>query len=446
MLRFAFSRGRATMRQGVAVSLLTLACAGGQVDSEAQVPSVGFIAVVPGSATIAVGDSLRLEAIVLGPAGDTLRDPAVAWRSANESIATVSPAGFVRAVAPGLAGITAAMGGRVGTARIVVTTAGAVPRAMAQDPPAQPPRVAASEPPVEQPPQRQAQPEQQPPPQQQPSQEQQRPQARVGAGRVPMDEASVRRRMDGSSHPNEPPGFRPLADRAFLTKARNDDDRGDKDCRGGSECWDGLEFRYRNFNIIEDPSAPFSCCTIARMLYRAGHRSGTAPATVQTQAFRPGVEELYVSIRARISPNWFGNQSGTNKMFFLGIGRNANNIFLSAEGQGHGALQPQIRLQGVPDERTRLRPNLAQATLTRGRWQHWEFYFKMNTPGVPDGVAKMWLDGKPITDVRNVLFRGPREAAAKWWIFHWSPTYGGGGAPPPEDQWLDFDHVYVSGR
>ena len=422
----------------MAMCLLTLACAGGQVDSEAQVASVGFIAVIPGSATLAVGDSLQVEAIVLGPAGDTIRDPAVQWRSANSSIATVSDAGFVKAVAPGLAGVTAEMGGRAGTARIVVTPAGPAPRVVAQVPPAENPAPARTTPP--------SPPPDQPAQRAQPDRGQERGDGGGAAGRVPTSEEASRRRMDGSAHPNEPEGFRPLADRAFLTKARADDDRGDKNCRGGSECWDGLEYRYRNFSIVEDPGAPFSCCTIARMLYRAGHRSGTAPATVQTQAFRPPVEELYVSIRARLSPNWFGNQSNTNKMFFLGIGRNANNIFLSAEGSGRGSLQPQIRLQGVPDERTRLRPNLAQATLTRGRWQHWEFYFKMNTPGAPNGIAKMWLDGEPITDVRNVMFRGPAESAARWWIFHWSPTYGGGGAPPPDDQWLDFDHVYVSGR
>jgi hypothetical protein len=424
--------------RALAVSTLALACAGGRVDSEAQVASVGYVAVLPGSATLSIGDSLRLDAVVLGTAGDTLRNVAVAWRSANSTIAQVTAGGYVRALAPGLAGITAETGGRVASARVIVVPAGTVPRVAANVPPS------ASRPAVSQPPTDQPVRSEEPP--QRPAAARPRPQQEAAPPAVPTSDVAVRRRADGAAHPNEPPGFRPLADRAFLTKAKADDDRGDKSCRGGSECWDGLEYRYNKFSVIEDRSAPFSCCTIARMHYAAGHRSGTAPATVQTQAFRPPVEELYVSIWARLSPNWVGNQSGTNKMFFLGIGRNANNIFLSAEGSGRGALQPQIRLQGVPDERRRLRPNLTQTTLTRGRWQHWEFYFKMNTPGGSNGIAKMWLDGAPVTDERTLAFRGPAEASARWWIFHWSPTYGGGGAPPPDDQYLDFDHVYVSGR
>jgi hypothetical protein len=410
-----------------AASLCLLACAGRGESEAQQVGAVSLVTVLPGSANLAIGDSIQMQTVLIGPRGDTLRDVPVEWRSANTAIAKVSPNGRVHALGTGLAGITAVSGGKTGTARVIVAPPGAPRQTVAarQDPPAAAP-APVQRPPVAAPSTRQATANE--PPQ-------------------PAARTAPRARAAGdAAHPNEPPGFRRLADRAFLTKARNDDDRGDKDCRGGSECWDGIEYRYGKFAILEDPSAPFSCCTIARMRYPAGHRSGTAPATVQTLGFRPPVEELYVSIWARLSGNWFGNQSSTNKMFFLGIGRNANNIFLSAEGAGAGPLVPQIRLQGVPDERRRLPPNLRRVTLTRGQWQHWEFYFKMNDPGQPNGVARLWIDGQPATDVQNVMFRRPNESSARWWIFHWSPTYGGGGAPPPADQFLDFDHVYVSGR
>ena len=210
-------------RRVIAASALALACAGGRVDSEAQVASVGFVAVVPGSATLAIGDSVLLEAVVLGSAGDTLQDPAVEWRSANSSIAPISPAGYVRAVAPGLAGITAESGGRVGSARVIVIPAGTPARVAAapstpEPQPVRPPSAQVAQPAA--------------PPAQRPSRA--APQG-AGPNRLPMSEEAVQRRRDGSAHPNEPRGFRPLADRAFLTKAKSDDDRGDKACRGGSE-------------------------------------------------------------------------------------------------------------------------------------------------------------------------------------------------------------------
>lgn len=252
------------------------------------------------------------------------------------------------------------------------------------------------------------------------------------------------------SHPNEPPGFRPLTDRAFVTSAENDEDRGDKNCRGGSECWDGVEYRYNRFEILKDRSAPHSCCTIARMNYRAGHRSGTAPATVQTREFRPPVRELYVHIWARLSPNWLGNESGTNKMFFIGASSGHNQFFLSAEGRGNRSLEPQIRLQGLRDERARIKPNVAPGTvLTRGAWHSWEFVLTCNSGlNIADGSIDFWLDGKHVTSVSNVNWTQSKHptVACDFPIFHWSPTYGGGGASPGADQYLWFDRVYVSGR
>lgn len=415
-----------TWSRTLSASMLAVACAGGGADGEAQqLANVAFVAVLPGSATLPIGDSIPLTAVVIDGRGDTLRGPVVRWQSANSAIATVTASGMVWAVAPGLAGITAESGGRTGSARVIVIPGGLlkqdVPRATPHPPASAPANTSQARP----------------------------PSAGQGIGArpatAPTRDPGVPRRGADSVHPNEPDGFRPLADRGFLTKAKRDNDRGDGNCDGGSECWDGVEYRYPNFTIVEDGTAPHSCCTIARMRYQAGHRSGTAPATVQTLAFKPPVEQIYVSIWARISENWFGNQSGTNKMFFLGI-RSANTIFLSAEGSGNGPLEPQIRLQGIPDERRRLRPNVRQVRLTRGKWQHWEFHFKLNDPGAPNGTARMWIDGQPVTEVHDILFRARDAPSLKWWIFHWSPTYGGGGASPGVEQYLDFDHVYVSGR
>jgi hypothetical protein len=73
-------------------------------------------------------------------------------------------------------------------------------------------------------------------------------------------------------------------------------------------------------------------------------------------------------------------------------------------------------------------------------------YFKLNDPGVPNGIGQLWVDGQLVTDARDVQFRGADRPNSRWWIFHWNPIFGGGGASPPAEQYLDFDHVYVSGR
>jgi hypothetical protein len=137
-------------------------------------------------------------------------------------------------------------------------------------------------------------------------------------------------------------------------------------------------------------------------------------------------------------------------MFFLGASSGNNQFFLSAEGRGDGPLEPQIRLQGIGDPRARVRPNVAPGTvLTRGAWQRWEFLLTCNSGlNASNGTIDFWLDGKHVTSVRNVNWTQTKHPGrgCDFPIFHWSPTYGGGGAPAPDNQYLDFDHVYVSGK
>jgi hypothetical protein len=237
-----------------------------------------------------------------------------------------------------------------------------------------------------------------------------------------------------------------MADRAFDSKASDNTDRG----ATGSDGWDGIEYKYGKFSIVADASAPSGDGRVGQMYYPADHQSGTAPATVQTMIFSNAPRKLYVSIWAKISSNWVGNQSGTNKMFFVGAAGGNNQFFLSAEGQGHGALVPQIRLQGIGDPRARVTPNVAPGTvLTRGAWHRWEFVLTCNSGlNASDGTIDFWLDGKHVTSVSNVNWTQTKHPtrACDFPIFHWSPTYGGGGASPGADQYLWFDRVYVSGR
>jgi PKD repeat protein len=247
---------------------------------------------------------------------------------------------------------------------------------------------------------------------------------------------------------NEPAGFRVLTDRDFTSKAKANDDRGPT----GSQGWDGIEYRYPKFSIVADASAPTGDGLVGQMFYPAAHQSGTAPGTAQTlvATWAPAPTQLYVSIWAKISSNWVGNQSGTNKMFFLGAGSGNNQFFLSAEGQGTGPLVPQLRLQGVLDPRARIIPNVAPGTrLTRGAWHRWEFLLTCNSGlNRSDGSITFWLDGvltTRVTDVNWTQGKHP-DRLCDFPIFNWNPTYGGGGASPGVDQYLRFDHVYVSGR
>jgi uncharacterized protein YjdB len=83
--------------------------------------AVASVTVTPAAATLLVGDSVALGAVVRDAAGTALTGRAVTWSSSNGSVASVGTGGLVRAIAAGSATISAASEGRAGTATITVT-------------------------------------------------------------------------------------------------------------------------------------------------------------------------------------------------------------------------------------------------------------------------------------------------------------------------------------
>jgi serine/threonine-protein kinase len=83
---------------------------------------VATVAIDPDARTLDVGDATQLSARIVGSAGSRLDRP-VTWQSSDVSVASVSDAGEVRAIAPGAATVTATAGGRAGQASITVRAA-----------------------------------------------------------------------------------------------------------------------------------------------------------------------------------------------------------------------------------------------------------------------------------------------------------------------------------
>jgi uncharacterized protein YjdB len=81
---------------------------------------VATVAVAPATVTLPAGSTLPLAVTVRDAAGALLTGRAATWATANPDIATVSAAGVVTAVAPGLALITATVEGARGTTVITV--------------------------------------------------------------------------------------------------------------------------------------------------------------------------------------------------------------------------------------------------------------------------------------------------------------------------------------
>ena len=82
--------------------------------------SAGSVVVSPGESTIALGDTLRLDAEAFDENGHPVEGAAFSWSSTDADIARVDEAGLVEAVAEGMARITATTGNASGVAEVAV--------------------------------------------------------------------------------------------------------------------------------------------------------------------------------------------------------------------------------------------------------------------------------------------------------------------------------------
>ena len=246
-------------------------------------------------------------------------------------------------------------------------------------------------------------------------------------GMVPTraDTSVLTRGRQGNDH--EPPGFITLSDRHF-----------DSLIEGG---WNTR--RDRRFELVSEPSAPQSPPSVGRAIYPAGFEGGRGPINTAL-AVEGKYRALYVSFWVRLSPNWIGHRSGVNKILHIHIdGR--NKVYLSAQGQGAGHLQPQVRLQGVAEKPVsrNLHTNMGRANLQRGLWHHWEVLLYCNDAGLDNGQAQWWVDGRLVgayANIRYVPFNGDHF----WTKVAWNPTWGGVGQRIVVPQYMDIDNLYVS--
>ncbi len=252
-----------------------------------------------------------------------------------------------------------------------------------------------------------------------------------------------------SSASAEPAGLRMIDDQPF-------------DCMPLSSCgfsW-ALGQTYANaVAIVQDPTAPKSGANVAVQTFTSALPGGSSPATVELSFMgSQAVRTLYVSTWMKLSNNFQGHPTATNKLIHLCID-GMNKVFLEARGQGSGLLTPAFGLQGLQANYTaddgtgtmvtanshNLMPNVTNTTVKRGQWQHYEIVAVANTVGVADGSLDLWLDGVHTLHYTGIEFIAS-GSPSRWDTVQWSPTWGGGGGTIVTPFTLSMDHMYLSGK
>lgn len=121
-IRRGLALGDARRHCALVTALAVCALAALACDSQpTQNDGVDRVILTPASASMQVGGSLTLTALVVDASGNAMRDRKVVWASEKENIATVSQAGVVIALAAGQVRIAASSGGRSASATITVS-------------------------------------------------------------------------------------------------------------------------------------------------------------------------------------------------------------------------------------------------------------------------------------------------------------------------------------
>jgi hypothetical protein len=230
---------------------------------------------------------------------------------------------------------------------------------------------------------------------------------------------------------HEPAGFVRLTEHPFNTVKNTDS--------AGVGVWSGSG----DFSISQDPTAPVSPPNVAQFTYPAGFQAGSAPGHIEFDV-PVNTSQLYISFYMKLSSNFEGQSSETNKVLFAWI-LNHPAVFLSNQGAGTAVpLEPTVRYQGAFDSRAYFRQNVgSRQAMTRGRWRRWELLLIANTPGRSDGVIRFWIDGQKVGEYTDVNFRDTPDT---WQYVYLQPIWGGVGGSVQATQYLWVDHLYISGH
>ena len=228
----------------------------------------------------------------------------------------------------------------------------------------------------------------------------------------------------GSS--NEPSGMTTIADRAF------------------NSLQEGSWYTDTKLSIVQDATAPKSPSGVLRASYPAGFAGGTSAGPAELQF--TGYKTLYMSYWAKYSANWQGHNTGINKHCYVWVTENGGYtpFVMEAEGSGSGPLKPRPILQRMIVGDGPYEPNLVpSATITRDKWFHVEVVIVGNSAGTADGTMDIYLDGVHVTSVSRLQWS---SGATRFYIFQFYPVWGGIGDTVDNDQWFEWDHVYLSGK
>ena len=216
--------------------------------------------------------------------------------------------------------------------------------------------------------------------------------------------------------------------------------------------WAAALERNGEFRLgIPDPTAPDGSGVVAEVFFPQGMPDGSTPGRVATHA--PAHREVFIGDYVKFSEDFSWHTLGI-KMLLFGL---PGGGWVTMGGGGYGFSEmheyppPQMGIGSrtggtiqspIPLIRDEIFPYNVNPPppYERGEWMRREYYFRMNTPGDPNGIARMWIDGVLVTDIEGIDFGRDQIG---WGQIQYGMTWGGGGSAVPHDQTIRIAHLRV---
>lgn len=287
--------------------------------------------------------------------------------------------------------------------------------------------------------------------------------ARDNAGNVDFSHPVSYVTVDNSSppsgdYPHEPDGFVSIAEYA-ATAMPVDGPTSDISACTSSGVIDGCWWKVNpggNITIVSESSAQKSPSGVIQFRYPDGLQPGTGVGLLQgwdtgDETSNTEYREVYESGWLRTVLPTFENQAIGTKVFgYWGVGQAdhvPNQFYGLVEGNGEtdemDTMSMRFALQNHVDRS--LPQTDPEVKFTPGAWHRYELYLKLNDIGSSNGVFRLWFDDVLIFDYSDVQFRNAANPNG-FYGRRLDPVWGGmGGDPKTRNDFLQYDHIYISG-
>lgn len=219
--------------------------------------------------------------------------------------------------------------------------------------------------------------------------------------------------------PHQPAGFRTLTDQPWLGVQS----LGWQYLRRGAS---------KDAIILTDTTAPLSPPTALRIIFTPDMGSDQEPGV---HWLPMNTREVYWAYSLRISPGWHASPAGACKMTYC-MAPNSN--LWTALNHPPGLVGPPFHAVARTEWLGRYWLPQTPTPITPGAWFFYEWYTKLaSSASATDGILRWWVNGQLNGDYTNV----PGTPASGFGEFQIAPTVQ---QPPPVEQYMDVDHMYVS--